>query len=264
MSHTQSLSHTFSLSQTHSLSLANTLSLAHTHTLPLSLSRTHTLSRFLHESNTYSVQMSSNTIVFKSNQLTVCRYAFKSVHMMYVSHCGSLATSSSSAFSDRVVLPSSLASALTGFFFDGVTLAGVFLINWKFFSIALPNVCLHLVIQVSGGSGGFDVKCASRIVLTIGSKAFSNASTMMDKVARPKWIRLNGLEGLDNDMVLLNPKRARKQEHAASIHKSQHRNGLCLFCRLVYLYMYNVKAAFGWKCLWFKTWCYTYGGVFFV
>ena len=166
--------------------------------------------------------------------------------MMYVSHCGSVATSSLS-------------------------------IDWKFFFIAPPNVCSHLVIQVTYGSGGFDLKCASRVILTNLSKNVSNASTMMNNIARPNCVRVNGCRisndavggwicglPLGNEMVLLNPKRARKQAYAASIHKSQHRNGLCLFCRLVYLYMYNVKAAFGWKCLWFKTWCYTYGGVFFV
>ena len=72
----------------------------------------------------------------------------------------------------------------------------------------------------------------------------------MNNVARPKKIRSNGcgsgavfgLVGglvslpnsatggmpLDNDMVLPNPKRARKEKHAFSNHKLQHRNEVCL------------------------------------
>ena len=126
--------------------------------------------------------------------------------MIYVSQCGSLVASSS---------------------FLG-----------KFCCIALPKFFAHLATQVSCGSSGFEFKCALRDVLTNFSKTFSNASTIMNNVARLNCVRLNGygteaaggmsLDTLDNDMVLSNPKKTRKQEHAASIHKPQHRNELCL------------------------------------
>ena len=117
--------------------------------------------------------------------------------MIYVSQCGSLVASS--------------------------TFLG------KCLFIAPLKIRPHLATQVSSDSGGFDSKCALRHIFIIPSKAFSNASNIMNNFARLKFGRLNGcsssnsaaggwicgmsLDILDNDMVLPNPKRAREQEH---------------------------------------------------
>ena len=130
-------------------------------------------------------------LLSQSNQLTVCRYSFKSVHMTYVSHAGSLEMSSS--------------------------------VLGKFFFIAPPKIRPHLATQVSSESDGFDSKCALRHIFIIPSKAFSNASNIMNNFARLKFGRLNGCSSsngaaggmpLENDtMVLPNPKRVRNQGH---------------------------------------------------